>query len=475
MDELYGKEGDRTSAGFAGMLQEMRFLRYLREHRLAGGIAILAATQFLASLAGLLRENVLARVFADRLDVVDAFFAAFNPSDLIFQTCVVSALGTVLVPVLAQYRTQKNGDQVEKVLAGTIGMTSLLFGFAALLMAIFFPWLTPLFNIRFEGETLELYVQFGRLALLSNFLFVFGNAYGQYLVTVERYWIYGLTPVLYSLGTVFGAWFLTPYVGPFGPMYGTLLGALIYVLLRMAAVRAHGCRLRISLWHPDLPQMARLMLPRVLSLGALQLQILYLNGFASGLEKGAVTINTFARNFQSVLVGVVGISVAQALYSRLSHAMAERDQRKFDSYFRNGVKTTLILTILGAIALVLLTPLEARLVHMMPYLRTFAISLSIYAVSVPLESLTHIQYRALYAMKDTLYAAMVGVTGGIVAIAVGWFFLERFGLFALAMGYTAGEMAQVLGLSIIMPIRKRRFMKTKPTTADRASVVTDVE
>ncbi len=458
MDELYGKPGRRTSAGFAGMLQRMRFLRYLREHRLAGGIAVLASTQFLASLAGLLRENVLARVFADRLDVVDAFFAAFNPSDLLFQTCVVSALGTVLVPVLAQYRTQKNGEQVEKVLAGTIGMTSMLFGIVALLLAVFFPWLTPLFNIRFEGETLALYVQFGRLALLSNFLFVFGNAYGQYLVTVERYWVYGLTPVLYSLGTVFGAWFLTPYVGPFGPMYGTLLGAFVYVLLRMAAVHAHGCRLRISLWHPDLPQMGKLMLPRVLSLGALQLQILYLNGFASGLGKGAVTLNTFTRNFQSVVVGVVGISVAQALYSRLSHAMAERDEKKFDAYFRNGVKTTLILTVLGAIALVVLAPIEARLVHMVPYMRAFAISLSIYAVSVPFESLTHIQYRALYAMKDTLYAAMIGVAGGVVAIGVGWFFLERFGIYALAAGYTAGEIAQVLGLTFILPKRKHRFM-----------------
>ena len=90
------------------MLERMRILSFLRQNRLMGGVAVLAVTQFGASLAGLLRENVLARVFAGNLGVVDAYVAAFNPSDLLFQTCVVSAMGTVLVPVLAKYKAKGN-------------------------------------------------------------------------------------------------------------------------------------------------------------------------------------------------------------------------------------------------------------------------------------------------------------------------------------------------------------------------------
>jgi putative peptidoglycan lipid II flippase len=423
-----------------------------------GGVAVLALTQFGASLAGLLRENVLARVFSAHLNVVDAYVAAFNPSDLLFQTCVVSAMGTVLVPVLAKYRSKGNDAEVRKVLNGTIGITALLFGCVALLLAVVFPWLTPLFNIHFEGETLALYISFGRLALLSNFLFVFGNAYGQYLVAVERYWIYGITPIIYSLGTVAGALWLTPIVGPFGPMYGTLLGAVLYVILRMLAVHWHGCKIALSLWHPDIPEMTKLMLPRVFSLGALQLQILYLNGFASGLGKGAVTINAFTRNFQSVLVGVVGISVAQAVYSRLSQAVAQKDEQKLRFYFRSGTAIALSLTILGGIAMVILAPFEAWLVHLSEYLPAFTMSLTIYAISVPFESLTHLQYRILYAMKDTVAPAITGVLGGLVAIGVGWFFIGQFGLYSLAIGYAAGEIVQATGLAILVPIKIRKVM-----------------
>ena len=427
-----------------------------------GGIAVLAVTQFGASLTGLLRENVLARVFASNLGVVDAYVAAFNPSDLLFQTCVVSAMGTVLVPVLAKYRAKGNATEVQKVLSGTIGITAILFGIVALILAVAFPWLTPLFNIHFEGQTLDLYIQFGRLALLSNFLFVFGNAYGQYLVAVERYWIYGVTPILYSLGTVFGALFLTPSVGPFGPMYGTVLGAVVYVALRMLAVHVHGCKIRFSLWHPDIPEMTRLMLPRVLSLGAFQLQLLYLNGFASDLGKGAITINAFTRNFQSVLVGVVGISVAQAVYARMSHAVAKRDEALLRFYYRSALGIAILLTIVGAVAMILLAPFEAWLVHMSAYLASFSVCVAIYAVSVPFESVTHIQYRMLYSMKDTVSAAVMGVLGGCIAVAIGWHFVGSMGLYALPLGYLAGEATQAVGLAIMLPGKIRKVMRWKP-------------
>jgi len=86
-------------------------------------------------------------------------------------------------------------------------------------------------------------------------------------------------------------------VGAAGPMYGTLIGAVLYVLLRMWGVHRSGCKIGISLWHPEIPSMVKLMLPRLLALGAFQLQLLYLAGFASGLPQGSVTIDTFARNF----------------------------------------------------------------------------------------------------------------------------------------------------------------------------------
>lgn len=423
----------------------MHFLRKLFRHELAGGITVLAVTQFVASIAGLVLKRVLAQTFHDHLGVVDAYIAAFRPSDLLFQACIMSAMGTILVPVLASYRAKGDTVEMSRVLNGTMAVAAGIFGVIALLLAVSLPWLAPYF-VQFTGEELQLYIQFGRLALLTNFLFVFGNALGQYLITVQRYWIYGLTPILYTCGTIAGSIFLTPYFGAYGPIIGTVAGAVVYVALRWGAVLYSGGGMHVSFWHPDIKEMGVLMIPRILSLGAFQIQLLFLDRIASGFTEGSVTVNNYAQSFQSVLVGVVGIAIAQSVYSVLSQAAARKDEIQFSTYLRTGMWICIALTIPGAVLLVALAPVAAWLVHMQSTLHVFTVCLVIYAFSIPFESISHLQLRAFYAKKNTVVPAVWGVMGGVGAILAGSFLASRYGIYSVAAGYTLGEIVQTVGL-----------------------------
>jgi len=285
----------------------MRIPSAFAQHRILGGAMVLASMQFCASLMGLVRDRVLAQTFPG-LGVVDVYIASFRPSDLLFQVVIMAGFSVAVVPLLAQYKAKNDQLQMSSFLSGVVTVAAIGFGLLALVAAIFFPVIAP-FITQFEGESLKFYITFGRIALLTNFLFVFGNAFGQYLITIQRYWFYGLTPILYTLGTIFGTIFLTPVVGPYGPILGTLGGAILYVIIRFIGVVRAGYRPRWTLWHPDLPEMGRLMLPRMLALGALQLELLLFDTVASGLAVGSVTINAYARNFQGVAVGIVGIAL----------------------------------------------------------------------------------------------------------------------------------------------------------------------
>jgi hypothetical protein len=61
-------------------------------------------------------------------------------------------------------------------------------------------------------------------------------------------------------------------------------------------------------------------------------------------------------------------------------------------------------------------------------------------------------------MKQTLIPALCGVGGGLVAIAVACMYVDSFGVYALAAGFTAGEIVQVCGLAITLPWSQARFM-----------------
>lgn len=427
---------------------------HLSQQRLLGGAFVLALTQFAASLAGLIRDNALNRTFPG-LSTVDVYIASFRPSDLLFQITIMAGLSTVLVPLLAKYKANDRHHDTSALLSSVMWAGSMFFGFISLLLCIFFPIIAPLL-VGFTGDDLTLYVNFGRMALLTNFLFVFGNAIGQYLVTVQKYWVYGITPVLYTCGTIVGTVFLTPYYGEYGPMLGTLLGALIYMIVRLAGAFHSGFRWSPTFWHPDLKTMGWLMLPRMAALGALQLELLVFDAVASGLDAGAVTINSNARNFQSVVVGVVGIALAQSAFPLLSNAVAKKEWGRFNMYLRKGILTVLALTIPGAIVLVLATPIAAQLVHLQRVLPVFGMALALYAISIPFESLNHLLLRSYYALHKTATPAIMNVINGTVAIALAWILVPKYGVYALGLSFTAGQVVQAVGLAVMLPGKMRK-------------------
>lgn len=427
------------------------------QHRLLGGAFVLALTQLLASVAGLVRDYALNRTYPG-LSTVDIYIASFRPSDLLFQITIMAGLSTILVPLLARYKAHDRHEETSHLLSSVMALGSAAFGFLALIVAALFPSIAPSL-VGFQGEDLQLYIRFGQIALLTNFLFVCGNALGQYLVTVQRYWIYGLTPILYTAGTVLGTLFLSESFGSFAPMIGTVGGACVYVLMRLVGAMRAGLRPTLSFWHPDLKKMGWLMLPRMAALGALQLELLLFDALASGLSAGSVTINANARNFQSAVVGVIGIALAQSSFALLSHAAARREVQRFWTYIRKGVFFIVLLTIPSSVALVFLAPIAAMLVHLQSVLPVFGIALMLYAVSIPFESLNHLLLRSFYALHVTAVPAVMNVLNGLAAIAVTWILLSRVGVFALPIGFAAGQIIQLIGLAIFLPRTAKRMMK----------------
>ena len=443
------------------------FKQFFNQKRIAGGAAVLALTQLGASIAGLFRDRLLASTFP-QLGTVDVYVAAFRPSDLLFQVAIMSALGTVLVPLLASHKAHGRKEDIAKLLSGTMLFGAIVFGLIALILLLFFPWIAHSL-VQFEGKQFELYVHFAELALFTNFLFVFGNALGQFLITEQRYWIYGLTPILYTAGTIFGTVFLTPTVGEYGPMFGTVIGAVVYVLWRLVAAYRLGFRFSLAgIKHPELKEMGILMLPRMLALGALQIQLLFFDTLGSGLQHGAITVNYASRNFQSLLVGVVGIAIAQSLYSLLGQSASKKDYRRFFKYIREGAVMMLLLTVPLSIALVFSAPIAVRLVHLSQVYESFRACLIIYAISVPFESLAHLLLRAFYSLKDTVIPAALGVLSGFGAVVAAWWWLPTLGVLALPLGYLIGQASETVVLWILLTMKVRGERISHPTVGDQS-------
>ena len=203
--------------------------------------------------------------------------------------------------------------------------------------------------------------------------------------------------------------------------------------------------------------MGLLIIPRMIALGALQLQLLLLDRLASGLGQSMVAVNQFASNFESVVPGIIGVAIAQSAFSLLSQSAAKGDHQRLRAHLKKGLSFNLLLAIPGAIALAVLAPVAGWLMHIQgAVLPIFIQSLTIYCIAVPFESINHIILRTFYSMKNTGTPALsTGISSGIAIIA-GTLLVPRYGVYALGVAYVIAQVCQTLLLGSTLSLKLRK-------------------
>ena len=83
--------------------------------------------------------------------------------------------------------------------------------------------------------------------------------------------------------------------------------------------------------------------------------------------------------------------------------------------------------------------------------------LSVFAFSVPLESLTYPFARAVYATRNTVLPVAAGIVGLVVTVAATNALREPLGLTAVPVGFGLGIAVRLVLLVAIVAVRVRRF------------------
>lgn len=443
-----------------GRLGEAAVL-FARRRSFERGALVLVATSGLSYALGLLRDRALAGTFGAS-DPLDAYQASFIVPDFLFNLFVAAALSAAFIPVFTELRTQHREVDAAR-LAGTI--LTLGTGLLLVVGAIAFLFADPLTALVAPGflpEKQLLLTKLTRLMLLSPLIFLASNLLGSMLISTRRFLFYGLSPALYNLGIISGAFLFAPRFGILGVTFGTLLGALLHLLVRIVDARRAGLRLLPSVeLSPHVRRMLILMLPRIIGLTGIQVQLWAFTAIASTLGEGTVTIVSIARNFQSFPVSLVGIAFATSLFPLLAEATSLRARASYIKHLLRGALATLAVTVPAAVLLFLFRrPLVALFIGTGAFdpdavLRTATV-LGVYTLSIPSESLAHVLARGFYALQNTLLPTLVSLFGIGVSVAAAFLFTHRLGPVGIPAGFALGEGLHVLALAFLLRVWTRR-------------------
>ena len=423
---------------------------------------------------GFVRQVIIGRQFGISAEL-DAFNAANNLPDLLFALISGGALALALIPVLAEV-LERQGRPPMWELFSRIGNWSFLLttGLALGIAAFAGPIVRSELGIApgFTPDLQALVVNLMRLNLVATLIFSLSGLVMAGLQANQHFLLPAMAPVFYDLGQIFGALVLAPSIGlALGPLklpaaglgvhglvIGVILGAVFHLAIQIPGLLRFRFRWtpRLGLHHPGLRQVARLLGPRILTIGAFNLIFIVQDNLASRLGVGAVTALAFGWLIMQVPETIVGTALGTALLPTLSEHAARGDERAFEASLGRAVQVLLAFSLPATVILaIVIRPLvQAAFGFDAAGTDLVAWATRAYLLGLTGHSLLEVAARGFYARKDARTPLLASMAGAVLFVVAGLGLFRPLGAPGIGL---ANSLAFSLEAGLLLVLLARRF------------------
>ncbi len=443
------------------------------------GAGIISALTFLSRLLGVVRDVACAAIFGAGM-VWDAFSFAFRVPNLLRRLLGEGALSAAFVPVLSEYLERNSAEEAERL---TGRLAAALFGVLA--------------GLTVAGEGLLLLVlvavelsEHWRLALvltallLPYMVFICLTALaGAALHCLKRFAAPALAPVVLNACWIVAVVGLAPRISSsprvrIHVLAGAILvGGVLQLVLQLAALRATGFRVRLSLqpWHPQVRRIVAAMAPVALGLAAFQANA-FLDGvialslaapagretfrllgavFPYPMALGANSVLYYANRLMQAPLGIFGIALATAVFPTLSRQAARAEHKEFARTVLRGLRLVIFIGLPAGAALILLRePLIALLFQRGAFTASMADRtarvLVFYSLGIWAYCALHVLTRAFYGLGRPSTPAKVAAAAVALNLTLNLTLVWPLGAAGLAASTAISAALQVVALTLLL-------------------------
>ncbi len=332
-------------------------------------LATVSSMTLLSRILGFIRDAVIARAFGAGL-ATDAFFVAFKIPNLLRRLFAEGAFSQAFVPILAEYKHQRGGEQTRLLVDHVAGLLALALFVVTLLGIIAAPLIIYVSAPGFAAtpEKFDLTIALLRVTFPYILFISLTSLAGGILNTYSRFSVPAFTPVLLNLSFIAFALWAVPYFDPpimalaWAVFFGGVLQLLFQVpfLLRIKLLP----RFKLDFKDEGVWRVMRLMGPAVFGVSVGQVSLLINTIFASFLVTGSVSWLYYADRLMEFPAGMLGAALGTILLPSLARYHASQSTDDYSKLLDWGLRLTLVLAVPAAVALALLAvPLITTLFH----------------------------------------------------------------------------------------------------------------
>jgi putative peptidoglycan lipid II flippase len=407
------------------------------------------------------RQVIVARYFG--LDpVLDAYNTANNLPDLLFALISGGALAIALIPVLSETLSREGRPAAWRLFSLVANLAFVITAVCAALLA-----LNPLLLVRlivapgFATPQQSLVAELMRLNLIATLIFSISGLSMGALQAQQHFLLPAIAPLLYNLGQIVGVTVLSPRLGIHGLAYGVILGALLHLGIQVPGLLRYGFHWtpRLTVSDPGVRRVLRLMGPRIVTLGLINLIFIANDNLASRLGTGAVSALAYGWLILQLPETVIGTAAGTALLPTLAELVARGETAELKRLLRRAVLILLALTLPAMLASEVLVRPAIKLIFEGRAFTAANSELVILAARLFLlglmgQCLVEVAARTFYAYMDARTPlALAAVTLGLYVV-LGVALSSRMGFAGLALANSLAFTVEA-GLMLLILYRRR--------------------
>ena len=410
--------------------------------------ALLSAAALASRLLGWVRLIVLVTAFgADGR--LDPYLAAFKVPDIIYQLIAAGPLSSVLVPLVVRLRSEGDELRARRIMSAIFlifGVLALVIAVAALLLA---GGLAELLAPGISAAQREEVAQLSRILAPSSLGLGIVAVASVWTAANERFLAASIGPIVYNLSVILFTLFGAEQFGTVAAALGTVVGALLYGVIAIAAARLAGLRLaRPSLKDPLLLGSLGSLVPRMSGLLIVQIVLTGLVALASTLGPGSITAWTYALSLVQLPLAMVAGSIGTAILPVAARVLNVEGASGLLRVTRSALGAAIwMLLPVAVIGAALATNPVGLVLGISPGSPVGALlfsGLSLLLFSLPIQGATSVATRLCYGAGDTRGPVGSSVVGSLLIALSAAPFVAAFGFAGLAAAVLFGEGVECL-------------------------------
>lgn len=315
-------------------------------------VVILMLLTVISKLLGFGRDIILS-YFYGASNISDVYLISLTIPTILFAV-IGKGISAGYIPLYTRIENKESTETANQFTNNVVNLVIVICTVIFIVGLVFTESIVKLFASGFEGETLQLTINFTRITLAGvyfiglNYIYVaFLQIKGVFIIPT----LMGFPANVIFIGSIF--------ISSFSNIYILSIGALIAIFSQFFLLIVYGYknkyryRFRLDFKDANIRKMAILAFPAILGTSVAQINLLIDRTLASSIAVGGITALNYSSTLSVVIIGIFVLSISSILYPKISKICAENRMDELITVLSGAISAVNVMVIPAIVGLMI--------------------------------------------------------------------------------------------------------------------------